>query len=35
MRVLALLSQRDLLPAIGLPDPSVRRERELVRFVCT
>jgi transposase len=31
-QVLALLSQRDLVPAIWLPDPSVRRERELARF---
>jgi transposase len=31
-RVLALLSQRDLVPEIWLPDPSVRRERELGRF---
>ena len=31
-RVLALLSQRDLVPAIWLPDPSIRRERELARF---
>jgi transposase len=31
-RVLAVLSQRDLVPAIWLPDPSVRRERELARF---
>ena len=31
-RVLALLSQRDLVPAIWLPDPRVRRERELARF---
>jgi transposase len=31
-RVLALLSQRDLVPEIWLPDPSVRRERELARF---
>jgi transposase len=28
-RVLAELSWRDLVPAIWLPDPSVRREREL------
>src|SRR3954453_3463714 len=31
-RVLAELSRRDLVPAIWLPDPSVRRERELARF---
>jgi transposase len=31
-RVLALLSQRDLVPAIWLPDPSIRRERELARY---
>jgi hypothetical protein len=31
-RVLARLSCRDLVPAIWLPDPSVRRERELARF---
>jgi transposase len=31
-RVLALLSQRDLVPEIWLPDPRVRRERELARF---
>ena len=31
-RVLALLSQRDLVPAIWLPDPRVREERELARF---
>jgi transposase len=31
-RVLAELSQRDLVPAIWLPDPSIRRERELARF---
>jgi transposase len=30
-RVLAELSWRDLVPAIWLPDPSVRRERELAR----
>jgi transposase len=30
--VLATLSQRDLVPAIWLPDPSVRSERELARF---
>jgi transposase len=31
-RVLALLSHRDLVPAIWLPDPRVRGERELARF---
>jgi len=31
-RVLAILSHRDLIPAIWLPDPRVRRERELARF---
>src|SRR4029077_18634260 len=31
-RVLALLSQRELVPEIWLPDPSIRRERELARF---
>jgi transposase len=31
-RVLAELSSRDLVPAIWLPDPAVRRERELARF---
>src|SRR5207245_3510087 len=31
-RVLAVLSRRDLVPAIWLPDPRVRRERELARF---
>jgi transposase len=31
-RVLAELSWRDLVPAVWLPDPSVRRERELARF---
>jgi transposase len=31
-RVLAELSRRDLVPAIWLPDPSIRRERELARF---
>src|SRR5829696_274310 len=30
--VLAVLSHRDLVPAIWLPDPSVREERELARF---
>jgi transposase len=31
-RVLAELSWHDLVPAIWLPDPTVRRERELARF---
>ena len=31
-RVLAVLSHRDLVPAIWLPDPTVREERELARF---
>jgi transposase len=31
-RVLAQLSFHDLVPAIWLPDPAVRRERELARF---
>jgi transposase len=31
-RVLAELSRRDLVPAIWLPDPEVRAERELARF---
>ena len=31
-RVLAVLSERDLVPEIWLPDPRVRRERELARF---
>ena len=31
-RVLALLSQRDLVPEIWLPDRAVRRVRELARF---
>jgi transposase len=31
-RVLAQLSWHDLVPAIWLPDPSIRRERELARF---
>ena len=31
-KVLADLSQRDLVPAIWLPDPAVREERELARF---
>src|SRR4051812_5350953 len=31
-KVLAVLSQRDLVPAIWLPDPRVRQERELARF---
>jgi hypothetical protein len=30
--VLGVLSQRDLVPAIWLPDPAVREERELARF---
>jgi hypothetical protein len=30
--VLATLAVRDLVPEIWLPDPSVRRERELARF---
>jgi transposase len=30
--VLAVLSHRDLVPAIWLPDPGVREERELARF---
>jgi transposase len=30
--VLAVLSHRDLVPAIWLPDPRVRQERELARF---
>lgn len=30
--VLATLSQRDLVPAIWLPDPAVRDQRELARF---
>ncbi len=34
-RVLAELSWRDLVPAIWLPDPSIRHERELARFACT
>jgi len=33
-RVLAALSARDLVPEIWLPDPSIRRERELARFGC-
>jgi hypothetical protein len=33
-RVLAVLSQRDLVPAIWLPDQTIRRERELARFGC-
>jgi transposase len=28
----ATLSARDLVPEIWLPDPSIRRERELARF---
>jgi transposase len=31
-RVLAVLSERDLVPAIWLPDPTVRSEREHARF---
>jgi transposase len=31
-RVLAVPSQHDLVPEIWLPDPSIRRERELARF---
>jgi transposase len=31
-KVLAVLSQRELVPAIWLPDPRVRAERELARF---
>src|SRR3954470_17889697 len=31
-KVLAVLSQGDLVPAIWLPDPRVREERELARF---
>src|SRR4051795_10450808 len=31
-RVLAMLSARDLVPEIWLPDPGIRRERELARF---
>jgi hypothetical protein len=31
-RVLAVLSQRDLVPAIWLPDPRIPEERELARF---
>ena len=31
-KVLATLSHRDLVPAIWLPDPRVRKERELARF---
>jgi transposase len=31
-RVLAQLSCRDVVPEIWLPDPSIRRERELARF---
>jgi transposase len=30
--VLATLSHRDLVPAVWLPDPRVREERELARF---
>ena len=31
-QVLAVLSHRDLVPAIWLPDPRVREKRELARF---
>src|SRR5204863_4198553 len=31
-RVLAVLSERCLVPEVWLPDPSVRAERELARF---
>jgi transposase len=31
-QVLAILSHRDLVPAIWLPDPRIRREREQARF---
>ena len=31
-RVLAVLSERDLVPAIWLPDPRIRSEREQARF---
>jgi transposase len=31
-KVLAVLSHRDLVPAIWLPDPTVREERELAHF---
>jgi transposase len=31
-KVLAVLSHRDLVPSIWLPDPRVREERELARF---
>src|SRR3954465_11972482 len=31
-RVLAVLSHRDLVPEIWLPDPRIRREREQARF---
>ena len=34
-RVLALLSLRELVPAIWLPDPERQRERELARFRST
>jgi transposase len=34
-RVLAVLSERDLVPAIWLPDPTVRREREQARCSST
>jgi transposase len=31
-RVLAVLSERCLVPEVWLPDPMIRRERELARF---
>ena len=34
-RVLAVLSQRDLVPAISLPDPRVRRSASSPAFACT
>ena len=34
-RVLALLSQRDLVPAIWLPDPRVREEQSSPASGCT
>jgi transposase len=34
-RVLGVLSERDLVPAIWLPDPAVRREREQAASGCT
>jgi transposase len=33
-RVLAVLSERDLVPAIWLPDPSIRRERGFCPMFC-